>query len=176
MKSVFTKYIVAVMILISSLQADYIDDYDFVGDVSYAEYMQMVKEIGKKEEFKYIPIVEMELKFLVDIPKGSPYIISETRYSASNTPVTYYFFSRKTFKIVAVLEHIKSVSTQDGHKVASQGFFKGKNGEWLIEKYTTKGTPMAECNSCQTYNVETYQLVGNKLIFKSVRPFGLKYN
>ncbi len=176
MKSVFTKYIVAVMILISSLQADYIDDYDFVGDVSYAEYMQMIKEIEKKEEFKYIPVVEMELKFLVDIPKGSPYIISETRYSASNTPVTYYFFSRKTFKVVAVLEHIKSVSTQDGHKVASQGFFKGKNEEWLIEKYTTKGTPMAECNSCQTYNVETYQMIGNKLVFKSVRPFGLKYN
>jgi len=164
------------MLLIATLQADYIDDYYFAGDVSYAEYIQMVKEIGKKEEFKYIPIVEMELKFLVDIPKNSPYIISETRYSASNTPVIYYFFSRKTHKIVAVLDHIKSVSTQDGHKVASQGFFKGKNGEWLIERYTTKGTPMAKCNSCQTYNVETYQLVGNKLVFKSIRPLGLKYN
>ena len=169
MRTRLYKYLLALTILISNADA-YKGEFDWSGSVGYSNYLKMVNHVAKTVDFTYIPYEEMELKLLQYQPRNFPYILSLKQYSASHDFITYIIFSKKTLKETARINQLLSnYHTKDGKRIEAKGFYKSKKGEWLIDRYTTKGTPVAKCNSCQTYNIETYQLVGEKLIYRSVR-------
>jgi len=170
MKTQLYKYIFTLITLLTSLKADYIGQFDYAGGIHYSDYLKMVHSLEKKGMFKDIPYEEMELKLLRYQPKEFPYILVFKQYSASHDSVEYILFSKKTLKQTDTLDNLVSVYNKNGVRIEAKGFFQSKDGAWLLERYTTKNTPFAKCNACQTYNIETYKLVGEKLVFQSIHP------
>ena len=170
MKTTLYTYILIVMLFFTNAQAESEGDAGYAGTIHYTDYLKMLNQLNKEGLFSEIPYEEMDIHLLLFQPPKFPYILVYKLNSVSGPSFTYILFDTATFKKTDSLTYLMKKYDKDTRKEEAKGFFRGKNGEWLIERYTTKGTPMAECNSCQTYNVETYQLVGNKLVFKSVRP------
>ena len=172
MKTTLSKLLLT-LTLIGSTTGAYQGEFDFSGNISYSDYLKIVKHVTTTVDFTYIPYEEMELKLLRYQPKSFPYILSLKRYSASYDSVTYIIFDKRTLKETTRIDQLLSnYHTKDGERIKANGFYKSENEVWLIDRYTTKGTPIAKCNSCQTYNIETYQLVDDRLILKSVRKMG----
>ena len=176
MKINIYRYILIVMLFFTNAQAESEGDAGYAGSIHFTDYLKMINQLNKEGLFSEIPYEEMDIHLLLFQPPKFPYILVYKLNSASGPSFTYILFDTTNFKKTDSLTYLMKEYDKNTHQSKPKGFFRGKNGEWLIERYTTKGTPMAECNSCQTYNVETYQLVGNKLVFKSVRPLGLRYN
>ena len=81
-------------------------------------------------------------------------------------------FSKKTLKETArINELISHYHTKEGLRIDPVGFYQNDKGEWLIDRLTSEGRPFAKCNACQTYNVETYKLVGDTLKLYRVREY-----
>ena len=168
MKTTLYKYMLIVMLFFTNAQAE--NEFAWAGSIHYTDYLKMLNQLNKEGLFEEIPYEEMDIHLLLFPPSKYPYILVYKLNSASGPTFTYILFDTKTFKKTDSLTYLMKEYDENIHQSKPKGFFKGKDGEWLIERYTTKGTPMAECSSCQTYNIETYTIIDDKFVLKSVRP------
>ena len=158
------------MLFITNVQADNENEFGWAGSIHYTDYLKMLNQLNKEGLFEDVPYEEMDIHLLLFQPPKFPYILVYKLNSVSGPTFTYILFDPITFKKTDSLTYLMKEYDKDTRKEEARGFFKGKNGEWLIERYTTKGTPMAECSSCQTYNIETYTILNGRFVLKNIRP------
>lgn len=94
---------------------------------------------------------------VMDTPKDFPYVVvAHVLLGSKTTMMSYNLYSKKAplkiVKIDRVLTNYKK------RKYVVNGIYKNANGEYFIDSYTSKGMPVAKCNSCQEYNVESFKV------------------
>ena len=137
------------------------------------EYLQITLTINPKNDF-YSDEVER-----VNMPHDFPYKVIKTyTQGASNISHRYIIYSKNSnnIKIGEVTQPINKwqANKGKGSERDVQGFYQDKQGNYYIDRITTKGTKLAPCNACQTANVETLQVTKNRLISVYLRKFDLK--
>ena len=115
----------------------------------------------------------------VDVPDDFAFSITQyTVNSASSMAHIYEIYSKidKHHKIGIVADPLNKyqANNRNGLESVVEGIYKDSNGNYLIDKITTKGTKTAKCNACQEYNVETLQITQEGIISINVRPFNIE--
>jgi hypothetical protein len=169
-KGTHTMKYILILLLTTGIFAGEIDDYDYAGLLSYPKYISMMKHISDTRDLKYAFVEDTEIKLIHNLPKEFPYVFLLVRSSSANIYLEYILFSKETYKETAHLARLTGKRDASTHmKYRPVGFYKNKKGDWVLDRYTTEGTPLAKCNACQTYKIKQYKLVGDKLILESIR-------
>lgn len=97
---------------------------------------------------------------IVKMSKEFPFLVVEITFNNEGKRYSLYDIRENVTRIAKRIQIISK------SKTAQSGFYKDNSGEYFVDILTTKGTPIAKCNSCQTHNVETYKITndGMKLI------------
>jgi hypothetical protein len=136
------------------------------------KYLQVSLTIDPKEEY-----YSDKISF-VDIPSYYPFtVIHSSIQGTSSHPHTYHIYSKKTknLKIGKVYKPINQwqANQRNGSEAIVEGIYE-LNGNFYIDRITSEGKDVASCNACQEYNVETLQILEDKLLSVSIRDFNIE--
>jgi hypothetical protein len=140
-------------------------DYSFSGQIIDSDNNVVVDFIGGGNELT-----------VVDTPDGFPLLtILSSFYGASNTSHTYLLYStspelKKIGEITQPL-NMYQVTNGNGSERIVDGFYQDSDGNFLIDRLTTKGTELGKCNACQEWKLERLKLVDGNMVSMGIRDF-----
>jgi len=140
-------------------------------DLYEVEYETVLFNNGEK----YYTLPTAARYYIENTPYKFPYLVIRLSYYGSAMTSNYKIYeTQPQFKEIATINNVLTTSSANkgkGSPYFMAGFYTDKKGNFLIDRMTTKGTPMAKCNSCQTYNIETLKLKNGKFIPVSLRNY-----
>jgi hypothetical protein len=63
------------------------------------------------------------------------------------------------------------VTVGKGSERIVDGFYQDSDGDFLIDRLTTEGTELGQCNACQEWRLETLKLVDENMVSLGIRDF-----
>jgi hypothetical protein len=137
------------------------------------EYEAVLFNNGKKSRTLRADRISIE-----NTPYKFPYLVIRlSYYSAANSVQKYKIYKTEPyFKEVATIDNLITTSMANkgkGSYYFADGFYTNIDGNFFIDRITTRGTPMAKCNSCQTYNIETLKLTNDGFISVYLRSYDM---
>lgn len=116
---------------------------------------------------------------IVNTPDDFPYLVFlSSIYSSSNILHTYILYSTTPTlinkgEITKPVNHYQA-NNRKGSERNVIGFYKDRNGNYLIDRLTTRGAETGKCNACQKYNVETLMVSNAGLLPLNLRAYDIE--
>ncbi len=115
-----------------------------------------------------------EIKLAV-VPNGFPYLVfHSSNYSSANISHSYILYSttpllQKYGEINSPVNEYQVVDRQGSEDIVV-GFYKSEDGDYLIDRIVPDDK-IAECNSCQGYNIEVLMITKDGLVIIDKHPY-----